>query len=301
MPSTMIVFVRLLRAEWLKSYKRPLVWVLLGIFLLLLIVQLALQYFVAALAQGLIGGVELRVLPEAQLAQYRSGAVLPGAWGTTFGHANGLGGIFAIILAAASLGNEYGWGTLRTLLARQPRRGLFLLAKVATLLALLAVALLAALVVATPLGLVFGGLLGVSARLDPVAALPLALLRALYVLLPYVLLTLLFAAWGRSTLAGVAGGLIYLVFEVGLGGLALGRVLGGFWAALYNLTIGQNINALVVANSRAFGLDPGVVSGLDLTTLPPVPQAVAVIAVYCASFLLSAIWLLRRRDIHGPS
>src|SRR5262245_65795722 len=74
-----------------------------------------------------------------------------------------------------------------------------------------------ALIVGSTLGAVLGllvGDVGAPGARD-LLILPLAILRALYVLLPYILLTLSFAIIGRSVLVGLAGGLLYLVFEVG--------------------------------------------------------------------------------------
>lgn len=302
MPSAVTVF-NLVRAEWLKLYRRPLALGLLALFLTLLFVQMALQFMVVGLAQGLIGGIELTMFPEPQLANYRAGLALPGAFGTAFGHANGLGGIFAMILTAGAMGSEYSWGTLRMQLTRQPSRPALLAAKALALLALLGLALLLTLVLATLLSLLFGSVLGLPMQLDAGALLmvPLAWLRALYVWLPYVLLTLAFSIWGRSALSGIAGGLLYLVFEVSLGGLTISQMLSGIWGTLYNLTIGQNINALAAANNRAFGLDPEAGSGLNLASLPSTPQAALVIALYCILFFWFAIYLLQQRDVQGPN
>lgn len=296
------MLLNLLRAEWLRLRKSPLALILLALFLLLLVIQIALQLLVSLMAQGL-GGVSVQMFPEPQLIQFRAGATLPGAIGTALGHGNGLGGVFAIILTAGVLGNEYSWGTLRTQLARQPRRALLLCAKLLALLGLLALALLLAVALGAALGALGDAVLGASPNpaTSLITTLPLGLLRSLYVLLPYVLLTTAFTTLGRSTLAGIAGGLFYLTLEVGLGGLTLSRLLGGSWQALYNLTIGQNINTLVVLNSRSFGLDPAAISNLNLQSLPSPTQAVLVVALYSASFLATAIMLLRRRDIPGPT
>jgi hypothetical protein len=74
------------------------------------------------------------------------------------------------------------------------------------------------------------------------AALPLAAGRALFVLLPYVLIAACLAAFRRSLLFGVAGGLVYLAVEAGFGAVAIFSAVGEPWRTLYSLTIGQNIN-----------------------------------------------------------
>jgi hypothetical protein len=131
--------------------------------------------------------------------------------------------------------------------------------------------------------------------------LPLAILRALYVQLPYVLLTLSFAIIGRSVLVGLAGGLLYLVFEAGFGTLAILQVFGGVWQTIYNLTIQRNISALTVINLREFGLHPELLTSPDLFQTPSLLEATLVVAVYSAGFLATAIYMLRRRDIAGAA
>ena len=294
--------LNLIRAEWLKLTKRPLTWVLLAIFLALLIPQVVSLFMLVHLAQ-LLGLGDGGAVRGVQIEEYAHWIVFPGLFGSVFAHINSLGGVFAVILAAGAMGSEYGWGTLRTQLARDPDRVRYLIAKLLTLLGLLAVAMVLDLVLGSALGAALGllvGEVGAPAASD-LAALPLAILRALYVLLPYVLLTLSFAIIGRSVLVGLAGGLLYLVFEAGFGTLAVLQVLGGVWQTIYNLTIQRNINSLTVLNLRAFGLHPERLTSPDLFQTPSSLQATLVIALYSAGFLVTALYLLRRRDVAGAA
>lgn len=295
--------LNLVRAEWLKLSRRPLTWALLAIFLGLLIVQILAQFVFLNLAAGL-GLDRDSATFAAQLVEWRRRTMFPGLIGAAFGHINGLGGVFAVILSAGALGGEYSWGTLRAQLARHPSRWRFLVAKLLALLALLVAGMLITLIVGALVGGAVGALVGDVGAIgaSDLAALPLALLRALYVLLPYVLLTLCLTIVGRSLLVGVAGGLLYLVFEAGFGAFAALAQLGGLWRAIYNLTIQQNINTLVQLNSHAFGLRPEEVTpAMALSQLPPPLQATLVVAIYSASFLATAIAVLRRRDISGAA
>jgi ABC-type transport system involved in multi-copper enzyme maturation permease subunit len=290
--------LNLIRAEWLKLTRRPLALVLLAVFLGLLALQIAVQFALVSIFGARASGSAI----AEQLEEWRLRTMFPGLFGVVFNHVNGLGGIFAVVLAAAAMGSEYSWGTLRTQLARQPGRSRLLVAKLVTLLALLAVATVLALVVGVALGSALGAL---SGGVGPVSAtdllqLPLALARALYVLLPYVLLTLCLSVIGRSLLAGLAGGLLYLVFEAGFGALALFRVLGGVWQLLYSFTPGQNINTIALLNSHSFGLYPERVTALDTSALPSPLQATLVIAAYSALFLGLALYTMRRHDVPGP-
>lgn len=297
--------INLLRAEWLKLSRRPLALILLGVFLAQLALVLTLYFGLALLVAnadgGAVSGVGLR--PEL-LAQYRAQLRFPGVWGAVLGQVNGIGGICAIILTAGALGSEYNWGTLRAQLARQPGRGRFLAAKLGAVLLLLLLAALLALALGSLLAFVYGGLLG--DRGDPslghVLMLPVALGRALLVLLPYVLLTAGLCTLGRSVLAGMAGGLLFLFLDGAVGALSFLRAGGGPLMLLYNLLLQQNINTLVVLNARAFGLDPAVgVPFLDLRLLPPAPQALALVVLYSALFAYGAYYWLARRDLAGAA
>jgi ABC-type transport system involved in multi-copper enzyme maturation permease subunit len=288
--------LNLIRAEWLKLTKRPLTWILLVVFLALLALQFIQFLFVAT-----VGAL---VLNPAQVDEMRRRLMFPGMFGAAFGHINGLGGIFAVILTAGALGSEYSWGTLRVHLARQPSRTAFLLAKLITVLLLLVVGMLITLALSVVLGLALGAFLGGSGAFDPgaLAALPLALLRALYVLLPYILLTFSFTVYGRSLLVGLAGGLVYQVFDITFGAVVTFARLGGVWRFVYNLIIQANINTLTWLNSTAFGLDPAAIDqGFDVALLPSPLQATLVIGFYCAVFLATSLWLFRRRDVMGAS
>jgi ABC-2 type transport system permease protein len=288
--------INLIRAEWLKLSRRPLSWILLILFLVLLVAQILTQ-FALTLGMPVRSGIV-----SAQFEEWRRGVLFPGIFATALSHVNGLGGIFAVIFAAGAIGSEYSWGTLRTQLARDPARDRYLLAKLTTIMLMLATATLLATLLAALLSAVLSPILGSAIRITPDDLMNLipAILRALYVLLPYVLLTAYATLLTRSVLGGVAIGLSYIIVETGFGALALLRVLGGVWALVYNLTIGQNINTLTLMNRHAFGLRPETTAPLDLSQLPSPLQATIVVAVYSVLFLAFALILFRRRDISGP-
>jgi ABC-2 type transport system permease protein len=288
--------INLIRAEWLKLSRRPLSWILLILFLVLLVAQILTQ-FALTLGMPVRSGIV-----SAQFEEWRRGVLFPGIFATALSHVNGLGGIFAVIFAAGAIGSEYSWGTLRTQLARDPARDRYLLAKLTTIMLMLATATLLATLLAALLSAVLSPILGSAISITPDDLMNLipAILRALYVLLPYVLLTAYATLLTRSVLGGVAIGLSYIIVETGFGALALLRVLGGVWALVYNLTIGQNINTLTLMNRHAFGLRPETTAPLDLSQLPSPLQATIVVAVYSALFLAFALILFRRRDITGP-
>ncbi len=299
------MFGRLLHAEWFKLVRRPVVWLLLALFLLLMLFYFGLIFLLIAFHDGLFTGGETRIeiLSPLLIDEYRRWITFPGVYGAVFSQVNSIGGICAIILAAAALGSEYGWGTLRLQLARQPRRGLYLGAKIAALLLVLLSGIAIALLVGTLLALLFSSLTSDFGRLSAthLLLLPFAALRALYVILPYAMVTIASCAFGRSVLAGAAGGLVFLTFDVSLGGFSLFLNENPAMQFLYNLLLlQQNINTLVVLNSSAFGLDAALlVQNLDLALLPHPLQATLVIAVYSALCFVAAYFWLARRDLGG--
>jgi ABC-type transport system involved in multi-copper enzyme maturation permease subunit len=298
--------INLIRAEWFKLARRPMAWVLLIVFVGLLILLRATEFFAVALSDGTFSGGQVRMalLDPEQVEQFRRQLTFPGIFGAVLGHTNSVGGICAIVLAAGAMGSEYGWGTLRTQLARQPGRGRYLVAKIVALMLALLAGLVVALVVGVLLAAVFGGVLGDRGSLSggDLLALPLGVLRALYVMLPYVLFTFACAILGRSVLAAAGGGFFFLLLDVGLGALAFLGQLGGLVRFLTSLVVQPNINTLVLLNSRSFGLDPAVLARtMDLETLPSPLQATLVIGAYSALFFFYVYRALTRRDITGAS
>jgi len=296
--------LNLIRAEWFKLTRRPLAWVLLAVFLASLVLLLLAEFLVVGLDTGLFsGGARAQLLSEQQVRQFRLHLGFPGIFGAVLGHANGVGGICAIALAAGVLGSEYSWGTLRTQLARRPNRGRYLIAKIIGILLALLVGIVLALLLGGLLALLFGALLP-DTRGAPIGvlALPLGVLRALYVLLPYVLCTVACSILGRSVVAGAVGGFLFLLADAGLGALSFLTKLDGPVAFLLNLIVQPNINTLIVLNSQSFGLDPATLTRtMDLSTLPAPLQATLVIGVYSALFFASAYRSLLRRDIGGAA
>jgi ABC-2 type transport system permease protein len=293
----------LFAAEWLKLRKRPLAWALLAVFLGLMLLYLGLWSMVIALHEGALNeNVRISALRPEQLDEIKRQLSFPGIFGAVLGQLNSVGGILAVILAAGSLGGDYGWGTLRVMLSRSPQRGSYLLAKLLALLLALLVATALALLIGALIALAASAWLGLPSALGPghLLALPVGVARALFVILPYMLATLACAAFGRSVLAGVGGGLIFLVLDVSAGSLGSLGMVNDLVLALVNLLLQPNINTLVVQNSSMFGLNQAVLaSSLDLAALPSPLQATIVIAAYCALFGYGAWRSLVRRDVTG--
>jgi len=300
--------LNLLQAEWIKLSRRPLAWLLLIIFLLLMALFLGIIFLAVGLSDGVFtgGDVRMQIIPrEDQLEQFRLMLRFPGIFGTVLSQVNSIGGILAIVLAAGVFGSEYSWGTLRLQLARQPRRGPYLIAKTVALLLFLLLGIGLAMLCGSLLGLFFGAVLGNSGQVSAsdLLLLPWRMLRSLYVMLPYVMLTIACCVLGRSVLAGAVGGFLFLAADISVGAFSFLTSMSDTLAFIYNLlVVQQNINTLVVLNSQSYGLDPAIITrNLDLTVLPSPLQAVLVIAVYSGSFFAIAYRLFVRRDLTGAT
>lgn len=296
----------LFTAEWLKITKRPLAWAMLVIFLGLMLLYLTLWFLLVALHEGTFSGgiTRFQALGPEQIAEIKRQLSFPGIFGSVLGQVNATGGICAIILAAGALGSDFGWGTLRVLLTRAPRRGLYLTAKLLALMLALLTGILIALVIGSLLAMVYGAILHLPQQIGArdLLLLPVGIARALYVILPYVLITFTAAAFGRSVLAGAGGGLIFLALDVSAGSLSTLGLVDQLIQFIVNLLLQPNINTLVVLNSQLYGLDQTVLaSSLNLEVLPSPLQAMIVIAVYCGFFFWSSYRLLAGRDIGGAT
>ncbi|WP_298818711.1 ABC transporter permease subunit [Chloroflexus sp.] len=303
---TRAMFTNLLAAEWMKISRRPMALLLLGIFLALTALQQTLWFLVVALQEGTFSSsnVTFTILSEAAIEQVKRQLSLPGVFGAMLSAINGTGGILAIILTAGFFGSDFNWGTLRVLLTRAPHRGIYLLAKLAALQLALLVAMVITIVVGTLLSLMFGSILGLSQQIDAIAflLLPVGMLRALLVMLPYTLIAAASAIVGRSVIAGVGGGLIFLAFDVSAGSLNTIGAVDPLIRALVNLLLQPNINRLIVDNSQMFGLNQSVLTpALDLNLLPSSWQAIGLIVIYSAIFGYSAYRTLSRQDIGGAN
>jgi len=213
------------------------------------------------------------------------------------------GAVLVSILVASAVATEHGWGTVRQALVRGQTRAQYLTAKLAGIVVIAAVMLLAALAV----GLVFS-LIATTIADQPVTfdvpggpsffEVVLMVLRAGYAIIPYASLAFLLAVVGRSTTLGVVGTLLYmLVAEAILIGV-LGQ-LGGPADEIRASFIGHNAHALIAANQIGPGEYNSIAPREYLTSaqLPDPKAAALVLAGYSAFFLIVAYRVFQRRDL----
>jgi ABC-2 type transport system permease protein len=202
----------------------------------------------------------------------------------------GIGSVLLIVFAASHTGTEYGWGTLRTLLASGASRAHFLVAKLASL------AVFAVVFTALGVAAVIAGSYVVSLQagydtsgLD-VPTILSASSRAVYAFVPYMALASLIALWSRSSGAGIAAGLVIYFAES-----IVMQLLISFnrdFATIANLGLSRNIQSLSRVTVNVAGTNPS-----NASSLPDQTQAALVLAAWTAAFIVLAFWRLRARDV----
>lgn len=203
---------------------------------------------------------------------------------------SGIGSVMLIIFAASHVGTEFGFGTLRTLLAHGAGRATFLGAKLLSIagfgVLFICVGAVAA-IIGSYLATTIAG--GDTSGLD-LGAISTAAARGYYTFLPYMALAALIAVVSRSAGAGIAAGLI-VYFTEGLVASLLVQLNQEF-ANIVNYGLSRNASALTrVAVTTSASPET------NFAALPGEGQAAIVLAVYTALFVALAYWRLRTRDI----
>jgi ABC-2 type transport system permease protein len=289
--------------EWFKLRRRPLPWIMLGV-MLAFVVLANIAFVVLALSPPVTPGV------AAAVATLRQLVTPPNSLFVTLSSLNQVGAMLAIILGAATIGSEQGWGTLRLLLARQPDRPRYL----AGLLLVLALTLLGGLLTVVVVGLLLS--LGVAlAGGQPVAwgGLAAALTGPAYYLsagatylglLVYLLLGVTVTLVTRSLAAGLGGGLAYYLVDAVLvpsslsmtrGALETLPGIGPLVQFGSRLLLGYNLSLVHGATSGHLALTGAAAGLIEPTPFPWL--AAGVVAAYAALLLVAPFIALHRRDL----
>ncbi len=233
-------------------------------------------------------------------SSHREYFVLPGGLANSLGVAHSIGVLLIMILAASTMGVEYGYGTLRTALARGVGRWQFLAAKGLSLVLMAGVGLFIA-----SLTVVISGLIAASLVSDEIGSIVGAgewstvgvmFGKTLYGLVPYAVLALFFTVLTSTSSMGIAITLAYYVVEN-----IVVLVMSGFFdwfGNVYKFLLGPN-TAAWMTDSRVVttGSDSGLLSGVS--ELPGTLHAFITLLVYMAVLGGAATWLFLRRDIAG--
>lgn len=237
---------------------------------------------------------------QAQIKQVSEPLRLPGSLSFAVGTINYVGLIILIILTASLVGGEYGIGTIRLLLTRGPTRLQYFLAKIFAIL----ITVVALVLLLTIIGIIVGALFNLVSGIGVdfgflngtwILHAILYLLICMLGLFVWTMITLFLSTIGKSTAAGLAGGLVWWFLEgvIGtilgiVGGLTKGQ-FGDFLKAVPDYFIGNNVGALL-DNQNQY-LTQGTPSPIsDL-------HAILVLLAYLVVFLGIALWVHLRRDV----
>lgn len=287
--------LRSLRAEALKAWKRPAVWVCLAILILLLVsLGYGLPYVIYTFTKPPKPSANVPPLNYALLKQalypahFHQGAMSGGAQ---------LGGVLMMIIGVLLQGSEYGWGTVKTVFTQRPRRWLVVLAR------LVVVAVISVLVA----GLVLAGSALISWLLATVdgkaGSFPFP--SAATVLRAELALSLIFFFWSafgfglatlfRQSALAIGLGLAYaLVIEALIFGLA-DQFVGDPSRRIHQWFPLENMTFLV----RSFG-NASPREAVGQAVPPPFADGThgaVMLLLYCAAFVVLSLVLTSRRDV----
>ncbi len=210
--------------------------------------------------------------------------------------------LLIVILVGTIVGGEYGLGTVRLLFTRGPTRTQFLLGKIGAAIVCIVLGVLVVTLVGVLLGYALNPISGITPdfhffNVSWLGYTLLLLLAAMLGWFVYAMVALFFGTLGRSTAAGIAGGLVWLFIEPTLGFILsavanlVHGTLGDVLKAIPDYLIGKNVSALVQNQlAHVLGVQPASGGLSDL-------HALLVLAGYLVVFI-GLSWLITvRRDV----
>ncbi|MFO7711738.1 MAG: ABC transporter permease subunit [Dehalococcoidia bacterium] len=269
--------IRLIGAELFKLRRRRmtkiLLYVLLGVLLIMALILLA----IARLTQTELG--------------------LPMAIPVALSVLSSLGTVLAVILTASSIGSEYSWRTIRTMLTASESRARLLGAKLISAITVILIGMVIGVAAGFVMTLITTAIGGQTLDFSFATAGYMwedfsHFWRVFYVMLPYISLAFLFSVIGRSAMPGIAMGIGLLFFEPIVSGFM--RLAGGWIAEVPDFLLNRNVNVIIALGE----LPPGLGSG-PIGETASVVNAAIVLAVYSVTSIALAFYLFRRRDITG--
>jgi ABC-type transport system involved in multi-copper enzyme maturation permease subunit len=230
----------------------------------------------------------------------RANLLMPRGWLVALILCSFFAPFFWPVLGGSWAGNEYGWGTMRTILTRRPYRIEQVISALLVLFLGLAVALLVLLLVASGAGLVIAVLTNnhvfTSGVLngDFVALLVKGFLIAWYVSAFYLFLAYATATLFRSAAVGIGFGIgatfaqfiLFRIFD-GLGGVW--KTIAEHFPVQYaNNLITEVVGGGLVAGSNIGRVDPGS---------PSVSDSLVWLTLYAAVLMAITLYAVRVRDV----
>lgn len=267
-------------AEMLKLYKRPTAWVLLLVSLVLSqVFNYLVPYagYLSADSERAAEQILASTMPENLISNSIGGFPL-------------FAGALALTLGAISVGSEYGWGTLKTVLTQRPRR----LSVYAGQLLALAVAVFAIVLVIFAFGALTSSAISLSQseamEWPSLVDLAQGFASGWLILMMWCLLGAMLAFVFRGMALPIGLGVVWILGVENLI-VNVAAALLDFADTLQKGLPGVNAGSLVSALLGAGNSTPGVNSVVDGT------QATLVLIAYIVVFALIAGFALQRRDV----
>ena len=276
------------RAELLKLLKWPAMWILAAV---LLVLSQVFGYVIPYVAYRSGGGSGFAAgeTPAQLLADILPGRLVP----NTLGGFPLFAGAIALIIGALVAASEYGWGTLKTILAQRPRRRSLLAGKLLSMATAILALVLTVFAVNALWSWVIAATEGMPADWPSVLDLGRGIGAGWLILGMWSLLGALLGMLFRSTSLAVGLGLVWaLAVENLVRGFA--GVLG-FLDAFQRGLPGVNAGSLVAALGAPTLDQPGGTPGV--TAVVSGPQAVVVLGAYVAALTLVAVVALQHQDV----
>jgi len=210
------------------------------------------------------------------------------------------GAVLAVILLAGSVGSEYNWRSIRTMLISSESRLKLLGAKLISSFILILIGMAIGVAVGFVMSLITTAIGGYTFDFSFATGSYLweqflQFWRTFYIILPYTLLGFLFSIVGRSVLPGIALG-IGVAFLEGI--LTMFMVLAGGWVAkVPNYLLAVNFEAINALNDLPQGF--GMMGGGGEMPTPSLLHAYLVLGGYSLLFILLGSYLFNKRDVTG--
>jgi ABC-2 type transport system permease protein len=279
------------RGELFKFVRRPAVWVLVVLLLLLavglgyVITYLIDTFAPASASQGLPPGTKLS---DFKVALYPQNFVKD-----TFSTWGSLGGVFALIMGVLVQGSEYGWGTIKTLFTQRYGRLTMLFGKLAALAVLVLVMVVALFAVDAVASVIIVTIDGKAIEFPAADVIVKAIVAGFLIFGFWAVFGFTLATVFRQSAMAIGLGLAYaLVVE-----LLIFSLLNALGASVVN----QIHQWFPIANTGYLAASFGSINfrGIERTAAPfaDANHAVIVLLLYVIVFGAITVWLTRTRDV----
>jgi len=269
---------------------RVLLFVLVGIMIVLYLLLLA------------VSKVAIPVHGSEEIGTIQNLLGLPLALPFALSILSSLGTILAVILIASSVGTEYSWRTMRTMLICSESRLKLLGAKLVAAGILILIGMVIGLATGFLMSLITTAIGGYSFDFSFMTGgylwdQFLQFWRTFYVLMPYALLGFLLAVVGRSAMPGIALGIGIFFLESII--TAFMSLAGGWIARIPDYLLSANVRAITAQSNLPQGMSMGMGGNGLSDQLPELWLAFVILAGYSLFFIGLAFYLFRKRDVTG--